>query len=157
MFRPMRRFKQQLSENECKEILNKSKSGVLAVIGDDGYPYAVPLSYVYLNNKIYFHSAKEGHKVDAIAINDKVSFCVVAKDDVVPEELTTYFKSVIIFGKAKKLEGDELRNTAIQLGLKYYNNDNAVKKEVEAALNRMLCYEINIEHISGKQAKELIK
>ena len=157
MFRPMRRFKQQLSENECKEILNKSKSGVLAVIGDDGYPYAVPLSYVYLNNKIYFHSAKEGHKVDAIAINDKVSFCVVAKDDVVPEELTTYFKSVIIFGKAKKLEGDELRNTAIQLGLKYYNNENAVKKEVEAALNRMLCYEINIEHISGKQAKELIK
>ena len=157
MFRPMRRFKQQLSENECKEILNKSKSGVLAVVGDDGYPYAVPLNYIYLNNKIYFHSAKEGHKVDAIAINNKVSFCVVAKDDVVPEELTTYFKSVIIFGKAKKLEGDELRNTAIQLGLKYYNNENAVKKEVEAALNRMLCYEISIEHISGKQAKELIK
>ena len=83
--------------------MNKSKSGVLAVVGDDGYPYAVPLNYIYLNNKIYFHSAKEGHKVDAIAINNKVSFCVVAKDDVVPEELTTYFKSVIIFGKAKKL------------------------------------------------------
>ena len=157
MFRPMRRFKQQLSENECKEILNKSKSGVLAVIGDDGYPYAVPLSYVYLNNKIYFHSAKEGHKIDALAKNNKVSFCVVTKDDVVPEELTTYFKSVIIFGKAKKLEGDELRNAAIQLGLKYYNNENAVKKEVDAALNRMLCFEISIEHISGKQAKELIK
>ena len=157
MFRQMRRFKQQLSENECKEILNKSKSGVLAVIGDDGYPYAVPLSYVYLNNKIYFHSAKEGHKIDALAKNNKVSFCVVTKDDVVPEELTTYFKSVIIFGKAKKLEGDELRNAAIQLGLKYYNNEDAVKKEVDAALNRMLCFEINIEHISGKQAKELIK
>ena len=157
MFRPMRRFKQQLSENECKEILNKSKSGVLAVIGDDGYPYAVPLSYVYLNNKIYFHSAKEGHKVDALSKNNKVSFCVVTKDDVVPEELTTYFKSVIIFGKAKKLEGEELRNAAIQLGLKYYNNENAVKKEVDAALNRMLCFEISIEHISGKQAKELIK
>ena len=153
----MRRFKQQLSENECKEILNKSKSGVLAVIGDDGYPYAVPLSYVYLNKKIYFHSAKEGHKIDALAKNNKVSFCVVTKDDVVPEELTTYFKSVIIFGKAKKLEGDELRNAAIQLGLKYYNNEDAVKKEVDAALNRMLCFEINIEHISGKQAKELIK
>ena len=157
MFRQMRRFKQQLSENECKEILNKSKSGVLAVIGDDGYPYAVPLSYVYLNKKIYFHSAKEGHKIDALAKNNKVSFCVVTKDDVVPEELTTYFKSVIIFGKAKKLEGDELRNAAIQLGLKYYNNEDAVKKEVDAALNRMLCFEINIEHISGKQAKELIK
>ena len=129
MFRQMRRFKQQLSENECKEILNKSKSGVLAVIGDDGYPYAVPLSYVYLNNKIYFHSAKEGHKIDALAKNNKVSFCVVTKDDVVPEELTTYFKSVIIFGKAKKLEGDELRNAAIQLGLKYYNNEDAVKKK----------------------------
>ena len=156
MFRSMRRFKQQLSNEECEEILNNCSSGVLAVIGDNGYPYAVPLSYVYLNNKIYFHCAKEGHKVDAININDKVSFCVVAKDEVVSEELTTYFKSVIIFGKAKKLDGEELRNAAIQLGLKYYNNKDAVNKEVEKAFTRMACYEINIEHITGKQAKELM-
>ena len=70
MFRPMRRFKQQLSKEECEEILNNCKSGVLAVIGDSGYPYAVPLSYVYFNDKIYFHCAKEGHKVDAIANNN---------------------------------------------------------------------------------------
>ena len=156
MFRPMRRFKQQLSNEECEEILNNCSSGVLAVIGDNGYPYAVPLSYVYLNNKIYFHCAKEGHKVDAVNNNDKVSFCVVSKDEVVPEELTTYFKSVIIFGKAKKLDGEELRNAAIQLGLKYYNNKDAVNKEVEKAFERMACYEITIEHITGKQAKELM-
>ena len=156
MFRPMRRFKQQLSNEECEEILNNCTSGVLAVIGDNGYPYAVPLSYVYLNKKIYFHCAKEGHKVDAIKNNDKVSFCVVSKNEVVPEELTTYFKSVIIFGKAKKLDGEELRNAAIQLGLKYYNNKDAVNKEVEKAFERMACYEITIEHITGKQAKELM-
>lgn len=156
MFRPMRRFKQQLSNEECEEILNNCTSGVLAVIGDNGYPYAVPLSYVYLNNKIYFHCAKEGHKVDAINNNDKVSFCVVSKDEVVPEELTTYFKSVIIFGKAKKLDGEELRNAAIQLGLKYYNNKDAVNKEVEKAFERMACYEIAIKYITGKQAKELM-
>ena len=157
MFRPMRRFKQQLSNEECEEILNNCTSGVLAVIGDNGYPYAVPLSYVYLNNKIYFHCAKEGHKVDAINKNDKVSFCVVSKDEVVPEKLTTYFKSVIIFGKAKKLDGEELRNAAIHLGLKYYNNKDAVNKAVEKAFARMACFEITIEHITGKQAIELMK
>ncbi|MBP5468011.1 MAG: pyridoxamine 5'-phosphate oxidase family protein, partial [Candidatus Riflebacteria bacterium] len=88
--------------------------------------------------------------------NDKVSFCVVSKDEVVPEELTTYFKSVIIFGKAKKLDGEELKNAAIQLGLKYYNNKDAVDKEIEKAFERMACYEIAIEHITGKQAKELM-
>lgn len=157
MFRPMRRFKQQLSKEECEEILNNCKSGVLAVIGDNGYPYAVPLSYVYFNEKIYFHCAKEGHKVDALANNNKVSFCVVAKDDVVPEKLTTYFKSVIIFGKAKKLEGKALQEAAMQLGLKYNKNEKSVKDEIQKALARMSCFEIQIEHITGKQAIELVK
>ena len=104
MFREMRRNKQQLSNEECGEILRKSTAGVLAVSGDDGYPYAVPLSYVYCDNKIYFHSAKSGHKIDGIKNNSKVSFCVIAKDEIIPEKFTTYFRSVIVFGKARILE-----------------------------------------------------
>ena len=87
--RTMRLFKQELSDQETMEVLAAGTSGVLAVMGDEGYPYAVPLSYVYADGKIYFHGAKTGHKIDAIAKNEKVSFCVIDKDDVVPQEYTT--------------------------------------------------------------------
>ena len=93
MFREMRRRKQQLSESECSAILARGTSGVLALRGDEGYPYAVPLSYVYDDRKIYFHSAKAGHKIDAIRSCSKASFCVIDQDEVVPEEYTTYFKA----------------------------------------------------------------
>src|SRR5574344_2695673 len=86
MFREMRRKKQQLSIEQVEKILKQNTSGVLAVFGDDGYPYAVPLSYVYTNSKIYFHGAKEGHKLDSIKNNEKVSFCVIDKDEIVPEK-----------------------------------------------------------------------
>ena len=97
-FRPMRRNRQQLSEEESIEILQKATSGVLALLGDNGYPYAVPISYVYADGKIYFHSALSGHKVDAIRSCDKASFCVIEQDDVQPKKYTTFFRSVIAFG-----------------------------------------------------------
>lgn len=100
MFREMRRKKQVLSLEENIAVLNRGTSGVLAVSGDDGYPYAVPLSYVYHDNTLFFHCAKTGHKLDAIARNEKVSFCVIDKDDVVSAEYTSYFRSVIVFGRA---------------------------------------------------------
>ena len=89
MFRKMRRFNQQISLSESIEILEKGKTGVLAVLGDNGYPYAVPLNYVYENGKIYFHCAKAGHKISAMQNCEKVSFCVIDKDDVSAEEITT--------------------------------------------------------------------
>ena len=92
MFREMRRKKQILSEEETAEVLNRGTSGVLALLGDDDYPYAVPVSYVYCDSKLYFHGAKSGHKIDAVKKCDKASFCVIDRDDVVPEEYTTYFK-----------------------------------------------------------------
>ena len=103
MFREMRRKKQALPPEECAEILRRGTSGVLAVLGDGGYPYAVPLSYVYDGEKIFFHCAKSGHKLDAIRQNSKVSFCVIDQDQIVPEEYTTYFRSVIVFGTARIL------------------------------------------------------
>ncbi len=79
MFRKMRRFKQQITEEECMQILEKEPRGILSVLGDDDYPYGVPLDFWYdrEENKIYFHGAKSGHKLDAIQKHDKVSFCVM--------------------------------------------------------------------------------
>ena len=115
MFRDMRRFKQVLTENECIEILNNNTNGVLALSGDEGYPYAVPLSYVYFDGCIYFHSASEGHKIDSIKRNGKASFCVVAEDNIVPEKFTTYFKSVIAFGRVELIEDEKEKINALML------------------------------------------
>ena len=92
-----------MSLESCVEVLRKGTSGVLAVSGDDGYPYAVPLSYVYDDGRLFFHCAPSGHKLDAIAGNEKASFCVIDQDHVVPEEYTTYYRSVIAFGRARVL------------------------------------------------------
>lgn len=158
MFRKMRRFKQQLTNEEALEILKNCKSGVLAVSGDDGYPYTVPLNFVYKNGKIYFHCAKNGHKLDAIKQNNKVSFCVIDKNEVDAENLTTLFKSVVVFGRAKIMSDTEKIKSAMTVfGLKYNNDVAAVEKEIQREWNGLCCVEITIEHITGKQAIELVK
>lgn len=158
MFREMRRKKQMLAKEECLEILKQSSCGVLSVLGEDAYPYAVPLSYVYDQGKIYFHSALEGHKLDAVKKHPKASFCVIAKDDVVPEKYTTYFKSVIAFGKIRILDHEQEKRNAIQkLTLKYAPDDTAEKRnlEIDRLWNTFCMLELTIEHLSGKEAKEL--
>ena len=115
MFREMRRRRQALPEGECVAILERMTSGVLAVEGDGGYPYAVPLSYVYAGGKLYFHSAREGHKVDALRRNAKASFCVVERDEVVAEEYTTYFRSVVVFGQVRFVEEEREKLAALEL------------------------------------------
>lgn len=114
MFREMRRKRQLLSKEDTQKILYQGTSGVLAVSGDDGYPYAVPLSYVYDGEKIYFHSAKSGHKLDAIVKNPKASFCVIDQDNIVPDEYTTYFRSVIVFGTIHILHDEAEKREAIE-------------------------------------------
>ena len=157
MFRKMRRFNQQLSLSESIEILEKGKTGVLAVLGDNGYPYTVPLNYVYENGKIYFHCAKAGHKISALQNCEKVSFCVIDKDDVSAEEITTYFRSVIVFGKAEILtEKEDIMKAARILGLKYCKNADFIDREIQRLMNTLCCVEISVEHMTGKQAKELV-
>lgn len=152
----MRRFKQKLSKEETIEILKTGKTGILGLIGDESYPYTVPINYVYENSKIYFHCAKSGHKIDAIKKCNKVSFCVIEKDDIVKEKLTTYFRSVIIFGKAKILKNDdEIFYSAQLLGLKYSDDKQAIDKEIKQALKALCCVEIVVEHMTGKEAIEL--
>ena len=88
-FREMRRFRQQLSPEECRAILSRGTSGVLAVTGDGGWPYAVPLSYAYRDGKLFFHCATSGHKLDALERDGRASFCIIDQDQVVPAEFTT--------------------------------------------------------------------
>ena len=152
----MRRFKQQLSDEEVERILREGRTLVLAVHGDDGYPYAVPLNYVYHDGKIFVHCAKSGHKLDAIKADSKISFTVIERDDVVPEKLATYYRSVIAFGQARILtDADEKRHAAEVLGLHYYNVPEAVQKEIERTWNALVCIEITIDHLTGKEARDL--
>ena len=160
MFRKMRRNKQLLPLEECVEILNRGTSGVLAVTGDDDYPYAVPLSYVYYDNKIYFHGAKTGHKLDAVSKHEKVSFCVIDKDQVVPDEYTTYFRSVIVFGKARILKDEaEIRKGINILAVKYAPDHDEERRlqAIDREYAAMSMIELSIEHMSGKEAIELVK
>ena len=157
-FRPMRRKRQELAQEESITILQKATSGTLALLGDNGYPYAVPISYVYHEGKLYFHSAVEGHKVDAIRQCDKASFCVIEQDEVHPERYTTFFRSVIAFGKIHIIEDEtEKLQMARMLGNRYNpNQDEALQKELENGLARMLMIRFDIEHLTGKEAKELM-
>lgn len=154
MFREMRRNNQQMSKERCIEVLNKNTSGTLALLGDEDYPYALPMSYVFYDNKIYFHSAKTGHKIDAIKKHSKASFCVIDQDEV--HELTTYFRSVIAFGKVQLLKGQEKMDAIIRLGLKYHPHMDEVKDEIKKFQNAFEIIELDIEHMTGKEAKELL-
>ena len=158
-FRAIRRKRQLLSDDESIGILQKATAGTLALLGDNGYPYAVPISYVYHEGKLYFHSALAGHKVDAIRNCDKASFCVIDKDDVQPEKYTTFFRSVIVFGRIHIIEDDkEKLAMARMLGNRYNpNNDESLQKEIESGLSRMLMIRFDIEHLTGKEAIELVR
>lgn len=157
-FREMRRSRQELSREAAEAVLSNGICGVLAVTGDDDYPYAVPLNYVYTQGIIYIHCAQSGHKLDAIRRNPKVSFCVVEKADVVPEEYTSYYRSVIAFGKAAVVtDADEKRSAALLLGERYRpGHPEECRKEIDGSFGRLCLIRIDIEHLSGKQAKELI-
>lgn len=158
-FRPMRRHRQQLSQEESISIIERATSGTLALLGDEDYPYAVPISFVYHDGCLYFHSAVEGHKIDAIRRHDKASFCVIDQDDVHGEQYTTFFRSVIAFGHISIIEDeDEKIAAARMLGNRYNpNHDEALKKEMEKGLHRMVMLRMNIEHLTGKEAIELAK
>ncbi|MDO5392833.1 MAG: pyridoxamine 5'-phosphate oxidase family protein, partial [Eubacteriales bacterium] len=151
MFRNMRRINQQLPMEETIAIFENGTSGTLALLGDDGYPYTVPINYVYSDGNIYFHSATEGHKIDAIRNYDKASFCVVDADDVVPEEFTTYFRSAIAFGRIKLIEDGDRKHSAIQMLAEKYSSDQGARIEhvINQYANVLTMIELEIEHMTG--------
>ncbi len=157
MFREMRRAGQALSPEACEEILRRHGEGVLAVAGDDGYPYAVPLNYAYVDGKLVMHGARAGHKVDAMRASDKVSFCVMDEKTVVPEEYSTAYRSVIVFGRVQILtEAEEIFPYLDALGMKFTKDDAAARLAyIKPHLSQVAVYVLTPEHISGKEGRLL--
>lgn len=155
--RKMRRYRQQLPPEEVSRILEQRKVAVWAVKGDDGYPYAVPVNYVFNDGNIYIHSASSGHKIDAILRDPRCSLCIVDKDDIVPEEFTSYFRSVIVFGRAELLENTEDKVKALRLLCCKYSPGIDPTEEIEKFLKVVAVIRIKVEHATGKEAIELTR
>lgn len=155
-FRDMRRSRQRLDDPMVGKILETGVHGVLSVIGDGGYPYGVPVNYVFRNRAIFVHSSKKGHKVDAIAADPRVSFTVVADDTIVPEEFSSRYRSVIVFGRASFVEDLDER-TAVFRALEDRYSPNEPDDERDKALHQGLIgaavIRIDIEWVTGKQGK----
>ena len=155
MFRKMRRLGQELTKEECEEILTKEPRGVLALLGDDDYPYALPMSHVYTGGKIYFHGAKKGHKIDAVKKHSKGSFCVMDRGVKAEGSWWYTFKSVIVFGRIRTLDDrDEKIEKLTHLGDKFFPTHEETVDEINRLLDRTEVFEIAIEHMTGKIVKE---
>ena len=157
MFRQMRRLNQQISDAQCLEILKKEKRGVLSLLGDDGYPYGIPLNHFFSeeDNKIYFHCAKEGHKIDAIKNYEKASFCVYDSGYRKDGEWALNINSVIIFGKIRLVTDLEItRKICINLVQKFTDDEKYLENALKNALPRVQCLEFEIKHMTGKLVNE---
>ena len=154
----MRRFKQQMPESDIKEILIRSTNGVLCLIDSGSQPYGVPMSFIYDGkNSIYFHCALSGRKIDCIRNNPNACFVVIDKDEIHPEEFTTYFRSVILEGSIKILsDRQQMIDTLRLLSTKYSPGLNC-EPEIEKGLDRVLILKFIIESFTGKEAIELTK
>ncbi len=157
MFRKMRRFKQQISNDECIEILNNTRRGVLSLVGDDGYPYGIPIDHWYCeeDGKIYFHGAKEGHKIDAIKACDKASYCVYDEGYRKEGDWALNIKSVITFGRIRLVDDeDTARRICTEITRKFTDDEEYLQKELTNAFPRVQCLELTPEHMTGKLVNE---
>lgn len=157
MFREMRRFKQQITTENCIRILKAQPRGILSMIGDDGYPYGIPLDHWYSesDNKLFFHCAKVGHKIDAINACDKVSYCVMDEGYRKPGEWALNINSVVVFGRMRIVEDEaKKREICTNLVLKFTDDKAYLEKELKVAFSRVNCLELEIEHMTGKLVNE---
>lgn len=155
MFRKMRRAKQELSKEECIDILINQPRGVLALLGDYDYPYALPMSHAYVDGKIYFHGAKTGHKNDAVKNHEKVSYCVMDEGVLNDDGWSYTFRSVIVFGKITTLtDKDEKIDRLTYLGDKFFPTHEETVKKINRLIDKTEVFEISIDHISGKIVEE---
>ena len=157
MFRKMRRFAQLLSDERCRDILRAEKRGVLSLQGDDGYPYGVPVDFLYCeaDGRLYFHGAREGHKADAVKRCGKASFCVIGEGRPMPEGWALEFESVIVFGRISLVDdAEKTRDICAALLRKFTDDEAYIENELENALPRVQCFALTPEHITGKRVKE---
>jgi len=151
MPRPMRRDDRALTEAQAAEILRRGEYGVLSTVSADGQPYGVPVSFAYEEGALYFHCAVEGHKLDNLASNPRVSFCVVGATEVLPDKFATRYESAIVFGAARELFGDEKQAGLTRL-LKKYSADHMEKgqKYIRSDIGKTRVFTLEIESLSGK-------
>jgi len=157
MFRPMRRCRQQISEAECIRILKEEKRGVLSVMGEDGYPYGIPMNHWYNpeDGKLYFHGAKSGHKLDAISANNKVSYCVYDAGYRKEGEWALNVNSVVVFGRISLVTDEKMAGWICEnLCRKFTDDEDYIQYELRNSLPRVQCLEITIDHMTGKLVNE---
>lgn len=154
MFKEMRRKDRMIETEECHEILKKAEFGTLATIGEDGYPYSIPLSYCFVDGALYFHCAGTGKKLNDIKFNSKVSFSVVGDTNIIPEKFTTKFESAIIFGTAEIASGEDKEKALLGLVEKYSPSFyEAGKQYIAKAADHTNVVKISIDHLTGKASK----
>ena len=157
MFREMRRFKQQLGDEDCLAVLQTARRGVLSVHGDDGYPYAVPLNFVFDpdTRTLYFHMAVSGHKLDAIERDSRVCFTVMDDGYKVEGDWAWYVRSVVVFGKAEVVKNEAMRDRWLRaLAAKYFPPAEDVEDDMRRNAPRALVVAVKAAHISGKLVHE---
>lgn len=157
MFRSIRKKRNEISTDEAKELLRCSRRGILAVNGDNGYPYAIPINYLYDEDahKIIFHGAKTGYKVDCLKACDKVCFTVYGNERIKEESWAPFLQSAVVFGRCHLVENKETAMTLIKkFAMKYYPDEKLVDKEVASSRRAVQMFEIEIEHLSGKEVHE---
>ena len=157
MFREMRRSKQALSRQECLDILKEQPRGVLSVLGDDGYPYGIPMDHWYCeeDGKLYFHGSRVGHKADALRACGKVSYCVHDEGSRNEGEWVLNFRSVVVFGRIRFVEdAEQTRRVCENLCRKFTDDRDYFEQEFAAAGQAVLCFELTPEHITGKRVRE---
>ena len=157
MFRPMRRIKQQLPDEEALAVLKQAKRGVLSVIGDDGWPYGIWLNPYYreVDGRIYFHGAKEGHKIDSLRKDNRVSYTVI--DEGVRDEggWAYTFRSVVVFGHIEFVEDHEFAlELCRELARRFIPSEEDSEKEIQMAGARVQVFYLVPEHITGMRIHE---
>ena len=153
MFRSIKKKKNEISTEDAKELLRISRRGILAVNGDNGYPYAIPINYFYdeTNGKIYFHGSRVGHKVDSLKKCDKICFTVVGQETAKEEAWAPYVRSAVVFGRCRQIEDrEETLKTLKRFAMKYYPDEQMADEEIARSAKAVRVFEIEIEHISGK-------
>ena len=157
MFRELVRKNKQLSQEECIRLLTEEKRGVLSVLGDDDYPYGMPMNHFYNaeDGKIYFHCGNVGHRLEALQKHDKVSFCVYDKGYKKDGHWADMVKSVIVFGRMEIIDDmDKIVDITTKLSYKFIQDDEYIKGEIASSAHRTLLLQLNPEHICGKFVTE---
>jgi nitroimidazol reductase NimA-like FMN-containing flavoprotein (pyridoxamine 5'-phosphate oxidase superfamily) len=157
MFREIRKKKNEIGEEAIKSLLRSSRRGILAVNGDNGYPYAIPINYLYdeESQRIFFHGSRIGHKIDTLKSSNKICFTVCGNEMIAKEDWAPFVQSAIIFGRCHLIENMEMALATLKkFSMKYYPSEDMVIAEIEAAGKAVQMFEIEIEHISGKEVQE---